>query len=379
MSALVGIIIGFIILAFLVIVHEFGHALAAKRSGVVIEEFGIGMPPKAWSKKLKNGVTLSINWLLFGGFVKLQGEFDESKNKGDYGSASFWQKTKILFAGVTMNCLVAVIILTVLSAIGMPKIISNQFSIAADSNTVVRPVEVVSVEDNSSASKAGIKQSDIIKKFNSISITTDEQLVDLINQNKGREVNVVYQSGEKIKSVKVKLGTNYAKGYLGVGLSQREYIRSTWSSPIVGVVTTGQFAWETLKGIGQLISDLVVNLYRQFDSDIVVRQVAKGMLKKVGDTVTGPVGIVGVIFPTASQSGPAQIALLAAIISISLAVMNILPIPALDGGRWFTMTLFRIFRKKLTISREEKIQSFGFLVMMGLVILVTILDVKRFF
>ena len=95
MELLFGVIVGLFILVFLVVLHELGHAIAARRNGVVVEEFGIGFPPKAWSKKLKNGVEFSLNWLPLGGFVKLQGEHDAATKKGDYGAASFWVKTKI--------------------------------------------------------------------------------------------------------------------------------------------------------------------------------------------------------------------------------------------------------------------------------------------
>lgn len=107
---LLGILIGLIVLVILVTVHELGHAIVARRNGVVVEEFGIGFPPKAWGKKLKNGILLTLNWLPLGGFVKLQGEHDAASKKGDYGAATFWQKTKILLAGVVINWLVAVLL-----------------------------------------------------------------------------------------------------------------------------------------------------------------------------------------------------------------------------------------------------------------------------
>jgi regulator of sigma E protease len=99
----------------------------------------------------------------------------------------------------------------------------------------------------------------------------------------------------------------------------------------------------------------------------------------VGDSVAGPVGILGVIFPAAQQAGLTQLVFLTAVISLTLAVMNILPIPALDGGRWTVMTIFRLMKKKLTKEREEKIQTIGFLILMGLIILVTITDVTKLF
>ena len=88
MEVFFGVIIGLIILVLLVVVHELGHAIVAKRNGVVVEEFGIGFPPRAWARKLKNGVLFSLNWLPIGGFVKLQGEHDSASGKGDYGAAT---------------------------------------------------------------------------------------------------------------------------------------------------------------------------------------------------------------------------------------------------------------------------------------------------
>jgi regulator of sigma E protease len=112
-------------------------------------------------------------------------------------------------------------------------------------------------------------------------------------------------------------------------------------------------------------------------SSASVREQASSDLKSVGDSVAGPVGILGTIFPAAQKAGLTQLIFLTAIISLSLAVMNILPIPALDGGRWFTMAIFRLTKKNLTKEREEKIQAVGFYILMGLVILVTLADVSK--
>ena len=122
MELVVGILIGLIALIVLVVLHELGHAIVARRNGVTVEEFGIGFPPKAWSRRLKNGIEFSINWLPLGGFVRMKGEHDAATGKGAYGAATFWQKTKILLAGVVVNWLTAAVIFTGLALVGLPKL-----------------------------------------------------------------------------------------------------------------------------------------------------------------------------------------------------------------------------------------------------------------
>jgi regulator of sigma E protease len=379
MELIVGIIVGLLILVFLVTVHELGHAIVSKRNGVVVEEFGIGFPPRAWRKKLKNGTLFSLNWLPLGGFVKLQGENDAANKKGDYGSATFFQKTKILFAGVFANWLLAVILFTILALVGLPKVLPDQFSVAGDTQTISKPVELVSVTKGNPADKAGFKSGDSIIKFAGQDVTNIDSLISNIKKNKGETVTIVYNRDSSDYSVDVKLNQQPGVEIFGAGFGQRELIKSTWSAPIVGVGTTAQFTWLTLQGVGNLLGGLVHGLVLQLSPDSAERIKASAELKTVSDSVAGPVGIVGTIFPAAEQAGLVQLTFLTAIISLSLAVMNILPIPALDGGRWATMVVFRLMKKKLTKEREERIQSIGFTVLMGLVILVTIADVTKLF
>lgn len=359
---LLEIIIGILALVFLVVVHELGHALVAHKNGVVVEEFGIGLPPTAWKKKLKNSVLFTINWLPLGGYVKLKGEYDAAKNKGDYGASTFWQKTKILFAGVFANWLIAVVLLTIVALFGMPKIFPNQFYIESDAHISRYPVEILAVAKDMSAEKAGIKAGDIILKIDNQSISSPTELIEVIGIKKGQVVPVLYSRNNQEEIVNVSLGDGDS-AIFGANLSQKsETVRSTWSAPIVGIVNTGHFTWMTLKGVGDLIGDV-------FSSN----------MQKVGDSVAGPVGILGSIFPSAVRGGVIQLMFLTAIVSLSLAVMNILPIPALDGGRWLTMVLFKLFKKDLTKKREEIIQSVGFYALITLAIIITVSDVAKLF
>lgn len=362
-----GIILGLIILVILVVVHELGHAIAARRNGVVVEEFGIGFPPRAWAKKLKNGILFTLNWLPLGGFVKLQGEYDSADKKGDYGAASYGQKTKILLAGVMMNWVVAALLFTVLAWTGLPKILPNQFSVQGDTTIITQPVEVATVSKGSPAEQAGLKVGDQIVRFAGESVATPTSLVEKTKEKQGETVVIIYSRGGVEYTTKATLrdANDSKQGYLGIGPSQREQIRATWSAPVVGVATTVHFTVVTLQGIGDLLVNTVHGIIMQLNPDKAVREQASQDLKQAGDSVAGPIGILGTIFPAASAAGPTQLLFLTAIISLTLAVMNILPIPALDGGRWFVMTIFRLRKKPLTKEREEKIQGTGFMILMA--------------
>ncbi|MBR0242391.1 site-2 protease family protein [Candidatus Saccharibacteria bacterium] len=333
MDIFVGVIVGLFVLMLLVTLHELGHFVAARRNGVRVLEFGIGFPPRAiaWVKdpktkkwkrfkkkdwgKPQEGLIFSLNWLPIGGFCQMDGESAFDERKGTFGAASFWAKTKILFAGVAMNWLVAFLILTVLAWTGMPEFLPGQFSVESDTR-VEESTEIVVV-------------------------TTDDE---------GNEV----RTPQKIRY-------------------------STWSAPIVGAGITLQITGQTFQGLGELLWNLISGVGRLFSFDASVRESGQEAISSVGESVSGPVGIVGVLFPTFTSAGPSNLAYLAAIISISLACMNVLPIPALDGGRWFLIGLYKLRRKKLTKEIEEKIVARAFVVLLALMLIVTVLDITRFF
>lgn len=384
MELLLGIIAGALALTFLVAVHELGHGLVARRNGVNVEEFGIGFPPKVWGKKLKSSILgknvhYTINALPLGGFVRLQGEHDAADKKGDYGAASFWVKTKILLAGVVVNWLTAVVLLTILAVVGIPKILPNQFSVASDTIASNAPVSLSKVTDDSPAAKAGLKKGDEIVRFNGRAIADPVALSDATKENKGKKVEVIYTRGgtEYRTDVSLRGDNNSGQGYLGVGTSQSNTIRSTWSAPIVGVVLTAQLTGATFDGLGKLVGNVSSGIAAQLSGDEKTREAGNKELQVAGDSVSGPIGILGVLFPAAQQAGPIAFIFITALISLTLAVMNVLPIPALDGGRWFTMVVFRLLKKPLTKAREESIQATGFLILIALIVVVTIVDVTK--
>lgn len=385
MEIVIGIIIGVIALTLLVATHELGHGIVARRNGVVVEEFGIGFPPQAYSKVIKKSilgenVRFSLNWLPLGGFVKLQGEHDAADQPGDYGAATFWQKTKILLAGVTVNWLTAVVLLTGLAWVGLPKMIDNQFYLPSDAVVSNHPVQLGALTPGLPAAKAGLRQGDAINQLAGQTVRSTTDLAHFASQHKGKTVPVVYSRGDKQATAMVALRKDNPdrKGYLGAELTkQQDTIRATWSAPIVGVVTTAQLTGATLQGLGDMVVNLATSLVQQFSSDSATSQQAKQNLSQVGNAVAGPVGIFAIIFPAAGQAGVVHVLLLTAIIALSLAVMNILPIPALDGGRWTVMAIFRLLRKPLSKQMEENIQAAGFLCLLGLIVLVTIADIGK--
>ena len=406
---------GLVVLMALVTLHEFGHFIAARRNGVRVLEFGIGFPPKAiawvknpktkkWQrlpkkdwKKPQEGLIFSLNWLPIGGFCQMDGESAEDTKKGTFGNASFWAKTKILFAGVAMNWLVAFVIFTILAWTGMPEFLEGQFTIPADTRTDSTPVEISLVAEDSPAARAGLQVGDKILAVDDNAFTHASEITDY-NATRAGEL-VIYQIERPrdpascacpdcdgcecppcVKTVDIPVTLNPADSeyLLGVTMITTQSLSySTWSAPIVGVGLTTQLTGETFKGVGIMLWNLISGIGSQFSFDADVRESGQEAISAVGDSVSGPVGIIGVLFPAFTAAGPTNLAFLAALISVSLACMNVLPIPALDGGRWLLIAIFKLRRKRLTKEVEEKIVSRAFMVLLALIFIVTILDIIR--
>jgi regulator of sigma E protease len=369
------IILGLVLFVSLVVVHEFGHLLAARRNDVDVEEFGIGFPPTAWKRKLKSGLLFTINWLPLGGFVRLKGEHDADTEKGSYGAASLWAKTQIMVAGVLVNLAVAILMFTLLALIGMPKLIDGQFTVPSDTTVTKNEVLVGGVEDDSPASQAGLQQRDQLISIgtsldNAQQITSAKSLPEATSEFAGQKVQITYERGgntqvstttlRTAEEVEKSKSTDDPKGYLGIVPAEYTLQRSTWSAPIVGVGVTAQLGQATFKGLGTVIAGLFT-----------------GQASKSSEQLCGPVCIVSLMVD-GSQLGIQFVLMIIAVISLTLAIMNALPIPALDGGRLFVTYLYRILGKKLTPKAEELIHGIGFAALMVLFVLITFLDIKRF-
>lgn len=369
------LVIGLILFVGLVVVHEFGHFIAARRSGVEVEEFGIGFPPRAKVLAKKNGTVYTLNWLPLGGFVKLKGEHDSDTEKGTFGAASLANKVKIMLAGVAMNALTAFTLFTLAALVGLPKLVDNQFTVASDTKVIRQEVIIGYVEPGSPADKAGLKQRDVIRSIGKPGeprgIESKNVLPEVTKALAGQEARVLYIRDGVHEATNVQLRTtaevdaskktNDPKGYLGISPSEYILQRSTWSAPIVAGGLMKQFTELTLKGLGSALSGL-----------------ARGNGKQASEQVSGPVGIF-VIFKEGSNLGYEFILMLVGLISLTLAIMNILPIPALDGGRLFVTLLFRAIRRPLKENTEDIIHGSGFAVLMVLFVLITVVDIRRFF
>jgi regulator of sigma E protease len=367
------LILGILMFIGLVVVHEFGHFIAARRNGVEVEEFGIGFPPGFWKKRIKSkkgDFDFTLNALPLGGFVKLRGENDADTAKGSFGAASLWAKVKIMTAGVGMNLLTAFVLFTFVALVGMPRLIDDQYTVASDTKITRQQLLVGYVEPKSPAKKAGLTVRDELLRINGVAVDKADDLPVLTEQFAGQSVEITYKRDGQQKTATAKLRTTQAveaskktgkpKGYLGVGPSEYVIRRSTWSAPIVAAGVIKQFTQQTLGAIGGALSHLF-----------------HGEGSKASQQVAGPVGIF-VVLKSGSLLGYQFVLVVIAVISLTLAIMNVLPIPALDGGRLFVTLLFRAIRRPLTKKTEDLIHGSGFAFLMVLFVVITVVDVGRF-
>lgn len=336
-----------IILGILILIHELGHFTVARLIGVKVEEFGFGLPPRIIGKKIR-GIIYSLNWLPIGGFVKLAGE-DESegshphiKNRKEY----FFARTKkervvILLAGVFMNFLLAVGITTYLLTQGVAEPTGH--------------VHIERVLANSPAEKAGLKEKDIIENFK-----TPQELITFVKAHAGQTVTLTILRANQITLISLIPRKDFPKGEgpTGIVISDLEIKKYPLSqAPVVATKINLERAWAMLAGIGALIGRLAT-------------------LKPVGGDVAGPIGIAQVTGQAVKFGWKAVLEFMS-ILSLNLAVLNILPIPALDGGRLAFVFLEKILGKKVRPAFEQSTHQIGMIILFILIILISINDVLR--
>lgn len=378
---LITILTFLIILSVLVLVHELGHFIVAKLFKIKVEEFGFGIPPRAFGIKVGETV-YSINWLPIGGFVKLYGEDEagggkittlkfsnayqvgeninsekSSKQKGEnydidraFFSRPIWQRASIIVAGVVMNFLLAVVIISFLfSAVGVP--------------THGDKVTVAEVVKNSPADKAGLKVGDRINFINDQKIVSASELVDYTKVHLGEKLKVKVTHDSKLKTLEITPRKTYPKneGAMGIAISQNIIKQKYpwYQAPFVGTKEALKESWMVISGLGTLVSQLVT----------------KGSLPQ---DVAGPIGIAQITGKVVDL-GPFAVLSFVSLLSLNLAIVNILPIPGLDGGRLFFIIIEAVTRKKVHPVYEGYAHTIGMAFLLILIALITIHDLIRIF
>jgi regulator of sigma E protease len=357
---LLSIIIFLLTLSFLVLAHEFGHYWLARKSGTTVEEFGIGFPPRLWSVK-KGETVFSINAIPLGGFVRLDGESEDSENPNAfYKQPKLW-RAAILSGGVIMNILVAYFIFAIGFMVGMPVATGPDDPRIQELKNV--NVEIYSVLPDSPANQAGILPGDRILNVAGQKIDSIDGMTYIIRQTPDNEkVELQISRGEEIKNLSIepkKLGDFSEHKALGVSLSMVGVLKL---SPISALSQAGLATYDTSASILSALGKILFNLFTGKASEV---------------DVSGPVG-VAVMTSQASQLGFGYFVQFVAMLSINLAVINILPFPALDGGRLFFLGIEAIIRRPIKRSWEIAIHNIGFLVLLLAIVVVTYQDVLRF-
>ncbi|MCL5795770.1 MAG: M50 family metallopeptidase [Patescibacteria group bacterium] len=343
-----NILIGIIILSIIVIIHELGHFFACKMMGVKVEEFGLGFPPRALKLFKKNGTLYSLNWIPFGGFNKILGESESSSDKRAYCNQGVWKRIFIASGGIILNLLLAWILLTVWFGI-LPSVKLPNY------------VAIVSVEKNSLAEQSGLRANDFILKINDQNIAKTEEVSDFIKNNHGKELSITIKHRGKDETKIIFLPPD-ANSKLGIAMSETggEIISYKWyQAPLLAIEEMWAITVATFKYLGAAIASVFGGA-------------------KVAFELTGPVGIVTFISQTAAI-GWIFVLRLCAIISLGFALCNILPIPAVDGGRLLFLWLEAIFGKKIINDNVENIvHGVGLILLIILSLFIVYMDIVRF-
>lgn len=356
----IGILTFILVLGVLIFVHELGHFLVARRNGVLVEEFSIGFPPRIFKKK-KNGTVYSIGLIPFGGFVKIYGEDGQGKgNKNSFISKTVWQRTKIILAGVVMNVLLATVLLAVGYMMGLPSLVSESQN--------VKQVQIIEVAKDSPAQQAGLEIGDIIKRVSNLNtgefaeVKSAQDLVNFSNSNRGENISIDILRGQNFEQLEVFVRAQdpLGQGPLGVAIGNVGEVSFVWYKAI----------WEAIKSTFLLLFFIVSAFVKLF----------WGIFAGGSDLgqISGPVGIYS-LTEQAARMGFVYVLQFTVILSLHLAIINILPLPALDGGRILFLIIEKIKKSPVSRQLEQKIHTAGFLILILIMVLITFKDVAKLF
>lgn len=348
-----AIIIAFISLIGLLVLHEFGHFILAKKFGVKVEEFGIGYPPRVFGKRI--GETIySLNLLPFGAFIRVPGEIGETKDDRGFSDQPILKRVMIMLGGVVSFWIMAALIFSVVLNMGSPIALEDEENISGVKNI---QIQIAAISSDSPAEASGLKPGDAILNFNKV-----KEVQNFMELNKGQEVTLAIQRGRESFDVKItpRISPPQGEGPLGVALVRMGIKDYPWyESPWRGISQTWNLTLAVFQGYYQALSN-----------------VFKG--RPSGVQLTGPVGIFHMM-GQASQLGASYFLNFIGLISIYLAVFNILPIPATDGGKMIFLGI-EFFRKRPVPARiEQRITAVFFMALILLMVFITVKDVIRIF
>ena len=391
---LLTILVFLVILSILVLIHEAGHYFVAKKFGIKVEEFGFGLPPRAWGKKI--GETIySINWLPIGGFVKLYGEdeagagrisapakHEPKKEKKDHDRAfysrSIGQRTAVIIAGVVMNALLAVVIYYAFLGLSnfkteLPLIGNHKFFLV---NQQTKTEVVISdIAKNSPASQAGIEPMSRILSVNGEKLNNVEEFSVKVKQNLGNPIEIEWENlqTKAISKATITPRQNPPKneGALGVVFFPVDTVTLSYDTP----------AQKVFSGFTHPANLMTYNF--AVLNTLIGVSVKEKNFEPVSQGVSGPVGIYSVVGTIVSipdfKERTLQILNLAGLLSISLAFFNVLPIPGLDGGRLFFIMIEAVTRRKVNPKIEGYAHAVGMILLIALILLVTYKDIMQLF
>jgi regulator of sigma E protease len=363
----VSIIIFIIILAVLIIVHEYGHFIVAKKGGIRVDEFGLGYPPRAKKLFHRKGTDFTLNWLPFGGFVKIFGENpdDESLNGSNKNQAFVnkpkWIQALVLFAGPFMNFLFAWAIILVALFIGLPTTIdsSMQTRFVQNESTII-----TDVAPDSPAHMAGLMAGDVI---NSVSVKgkiypdiNTRDLHNLVIANPTSNFSISYTRVHELKDVSITPQKDEGSGeiLLGIGIDNYGVYKPDFVHAIL----------DSFKFAGAMIVNIAVSLWT----------LIKGIFVGGADlsNLSGPIGIVSLV-GNASKMGLVYLLSFTALISVNLGIINLIPFPALDGGRLLFLAIEKIKGGRVNYKILNILNLVGFALLIILMLFISYRDIIK--
>lgn len=361
-----AIFLFFIILLVLVIVHEFGHFIAAKWVGMRVDEFAFGFPPRLFAKK-KGETTYAVNALPLGGYVSIWGENGEPNDEAKHHPRAFgnrpkWQQLVVLVAGVFMNMVLAWLLLI---AVSFGTVEMNAEDPLYGSRVKDTVVMVLEAAPNSPAYLAGVVPGSVITKLvsnkQSADVSNATSVVEFIGKHQNDPFIITYLKPDGTQAdttVAAVYGIVPDKKALGLSLGSIGYVETSFFEAVkIGTERTQEYTMLTFEGLRMLVLS--------FWND-----------ESVIDSLSGPIGIARIVGQT-SEYGYAAVLTLVAILSINLAIFNALPIPALDGGRMVVVVIEALTRKRIPYKFYSMANVIGFSLLMLLFVVVTVNDVLR--